>query len=98
MTKYPCQSCKGEGTWIEVVLEETGEGPTESCGWCQGEGMIEHGTKVHRDICITKAFDLINTRFMPKEEMDAETAEEINVQEAAIEKMLIKLYNTSFGL
>ena len=48
MTKsFPCWVCGGKGTWIEPVTDE-GQGPRESCGYCEGEGMIEIGGAVHR--------------------------------------------------
>jgi hypothetical protein len=46
---FPCWVCKGEGTWVEPVLDY-GQGPTESCNYCNGEGMIEIGGKRHREI------------------------------------------------
>lgn len=48
--RFPCWVCKGKGTWVEVVLEETGQGPTESCAYCEGEGTIEIGGAVHQRI------------------------------------------------
>ena len=35
-----CQECGGAGGWVEVVLHETGQGPWEMCGWCEGTGKI----------------------------------------------------------
>ena len=48
--KFPCPYCHGEGSWIEVVLEETGEGPYYECGVCKGDGMIEIGGPIHQMI------------------------------------------------
>jgi hypothetical protein len=42
---YPCQECKGYGGHIEVVLQETGQGPWEDCGWCNGTGKVDGSTK-----------------------------------------------------
>lgn len=47
MKRFPCWVCGGKGTWIEPVTDE-GQGPLESCGYCEGEGMIEIGGKIHR--------------------------------------------------
>jgi hypothetical protein len=37
--KLPCQACHGMGGEIEPVLD-TGEGPWEECGWCEGTGLL----------------------------------------------------------
>lgn len=92
MKAYPCQACKGQGRWIEVVIPETGEGPMEYCGWCQGDGMIADGTKVHCDIAVTRCMDRICTRLIT-DECDPETMEEVNLQLARIEQQLRSLYN-----
>jgi DnaJ-class molecular chaperone len=42
---YPCQECGGDGRHIEVVLQETGQGPWEDCGWCNGTGKVDGPTK-----------------------------------------------------
>ena len=47
--RFPCPYCKGEGTWVEPVLDD-GSGPTYGCGFCDGSGMIEVGSEKHRDI------------------------------------------------
>lgn len=47
---FPCGVCKGKGTWIEVVIEETGQGPLESCFYCDGEGVIEINGPIHKRI------------------------------------------------
>lgn len=38
--KLVCQECGGAGGEINVVLPETGEGPWEPCGWCEGIGYV----------------------------------------------------------
>lgn len=48
--KFPCPYCKGKGNWIEVVIEETREGPFCECGVCEGEGMIPIGGRIHQMI------------------------------------------------
>ena len=47
--KFPCPYCKGAGTWVEPVLNY-GEGPEYTCGFCEGEAMIEIGGEKHRQI------------------------------------------------
>ncbi len=47
--KFPCPYCKGEGEWVEAVLDD-GSGPTYSCGCCGGDGMIEIGSEKHLQI------------------------------------------------
>src|SRR5690348_12722075 len=47
--KFPCPYCKGEGEWVEPVLDD-GSGPTYHCGFCNGEGMIEIGSDKHMQI------------------------------------------------
>jgi hypothetical protein len=37
--KLLCQDCGGVGHWVEVVLED-GSGPTYSCSWCEGTGLV----------------------------------------------------------
>lgn len=32
-----CAACHGRGSWKEPILD-FGEGPEESCGYCQGTG------------------------------------------------------------
>ncbi len=44
---FPCWVCKGRGGEKEIILDD-GSGPYEDCGWCEGEGMILIGGKVHR--------------------------------------------------
>ena len=44
---FPCPYCKGRGEWIEAVLDD-GSGPTVSCGWCAGKGMIAIGSELHQ--------------------------------------------------
>ncbi len=53
--RFPCPYCKGEGTWIEVVIEETGQGPQYECGGCDGEGTIEINGPIHQRIKDAKA-------------------------------------------
>ena len=43
----PCQDCNGMGGEKVVVLEDSGEGPFEECGWCLGTGRT---TKRLREI------------------------------------------------
>lgn len=47
---FPCPYCKGQGSWIEVVIEETGEGPIYQCGICEGEAMVEIDGRIHDKI------------------------------------------------
>lgn len=47
--RFPCPYCKGEGSWVEPVLDD-GSGPTVDCGFCGGEGMIEIGSEKHMEI------------------------------------------------
>jgi hypothetical protein len=76
MKRFPCWVCKGKGTWVEVVIEETGQGPTESCNYCSGEGTIEIGGAVHKRIVAERvAMELI--RFGKKEEYSYEELLEI---------------------
>jgi hypothetical protein len=52
MTKpksFPCPYCKGQGTWVEPVLDY-GQGPTYECGGCDGKGMIEINGPIHQRI------------------------------------------------
>lgn len=48
--KFPCPYCKGKGNWIEVVIEETHQGPYCECGVCEGDGMIPIGGRIHQMI------------------------------------------------
>jgi hypothetical protein len=48
-SKFPCPYCKGEGSWVEAVLDD-GSGPTYNCGFCDGDGMIEIGSEKHKEI------------------------------------------------
>lgn len=34
-----CQECGGAGSYIEPVLDY-GEGPSYTCGWCEGKGHM----------------------------------------------------------
>lgn len=66
---FPCWVCRGKGTWVEVVIHETGQGPLERCGYCEGEGLIEIGGAIHRRIAAERiAIDII--KFVkPRQEM-----------------------------
>lgn len=65
---FPCWVCKGKGTWIEPVTDE-GYGPTESCGYCDGEGMIEIGGERHKEIAAERvALMILKYRPDAKEE------------------------------
>lgn len=55
---FPCPWCKGEGSWIDDVLEY-GMGPREYCGACDGDGFVVIGSKQHARIAIGSAFDRI---------------------------------------
>jgi hypothetical protein len=46
--KFPCPYCQGQGEWVEVVIEETGQGPLYTCGVCEGQGMIEIDGPIHQ--------------------------------------------------
>lgn len=37
--KLPCQECGGMGGEIIPILDY-GQGPWESCGWCEGTGLV----------------------------------------------------------
>lgn len=50
MRKFPCPYCKGQGGEIEIVIEETREGPYYDCGICEGQGMIPIGGRIHQMI------------------------------------------------
>ena len=65
---FPCWVCKAKGTWIEPVTDE-GYGPTESCGYCDGEGMIVIGGNIHKRITAERiALDIL--KFVnPKKEL-----------------------------
>ena len=57
MKSVPCWICKGEGSWVEPVLDY-GEGPEYTCGLCKGAGMIEIGGPLHQQYrreCMVKA-------------------------------------------
>jgi hypothetical protein len=45
--KYVCQDCRGRGGEIDVVLPETGQGPWEECGWCEGTGYVTPWMRGH---------------------------------------------------
>ena len=47
--KFPCPYCKGQGEWVEPVLDY-GEGPRYQCGFCKGDGMIEIDGPLHQII------------------------------------------------
>ena len=38
--KLICQECGGAGSFHEVVIPETGEGPDYNCGFCEGVGYV----------------------------------------------------------
>jgi hypothetical protein len=38
--KLVCQECAGAGSFHEVVIDETGEGPDYECGFCEGTGYV----------------------------------------------------------
>lgn len=46
---FPCWACRGEGRRKEPILDD-GSGPIETCGYCDGEGMIEIGGSLHKKI------------------------------------------------
>jgi hypothetical protein len=57
---FPCPICKGEGEWVEPVLED-GSGPSDWCNYCEKEGMIEIRGKVHRQVKAEKiALEIIH--------------------------------------
>lgn len=35
-----CQECRGSGGFVDVILDD-GSGPFETCGWCEGEGLVD---------------------------------------------------------
>lgn len=39
-----CQECGGSGGEVVPVLD-TGEGPFEECGWCEGTGRVTRWTR-----------------------------------------------------
>ena len=47
--RFPCPYCKGEGSWIEPVLDY-GEGPYYECGVCKGEGTIIIDGPIHQEL------------------------------------------------
>lgn len=49
MRCFPCPYCKGQGSWVEPVLDY-GQGPSYECGVCRGEGMIEINGPIHRQM------------------------------------------------
>lgn len=76
--KFPCWVCKGQGTWVEVVIEETGQGPLESCIYCEGEGTIETGGKIHRRIVAERiAMDILRFNQDSKVEWTNEELQEL---------------------
>ena len=38
-----CPACHGEGSWKDVILDD-GSGPSETCGYCGGSGVVSHAT------------------------------------------------------
>jgi len=46
---FPCWVCKGHGGERDIIIPETGQGPWYDCQYCEGEGMIEIGGRVHKD-------------------------------------------------
>lgn len=74
---FPCWVCGAKGTWVEPVTDE-GQGPTESCGYCEGEGMIEIGGEIHRRIVAEKiAMQIIKFKKPQKEEWTYQELQEI---------------------
>lgn len=47
--KFPCPFCKGQGGYIDVVLD-FGQGPYYECGICKGEGMIVIDGPIHKEL------------------------------------------------
>ncbi len=45
--RFPCPICKGKGNWVEPVTDE-GYGPVEWCSYCDGDGSLEIGGKLHK--------------------------------------------------
>ena len=76
---FPCPYCKGEGTWIEVVIPETGEGPTESCGVCNGTGFIGINSPEHRSIQYNHITEYCMTAFDKDEDWFLLTDEDQDV-------------------
>ena len=82
--QFPCWVCKGKGTWIEQVLDD-GSGPTESCCYCEGEGLIEIGGKRHREIRAEKiALDIISFVKPFKEEWTYQELQELGNKALAL--------------
>lgn len=48
--KFPCPYCRGQGGYTDIVIEETGQGPSYDCGVCEGAGMIIIGGPIHQKI------------------------------------------------
>lgn len=48
MKKFPCPYCKGQGSWVEPVVDH--QGPEYTCGFCEGAGMIEIDGPLHQII------------------------------------------------
>jgi len=76
---FPCWVCKGQGSWYEAVLYDgPGGGPLEECNYCEGEGMIEIGGKVHRRIVAEKiAMEIIKFRKDLKNEWTMQELQEL---------------------
>ena len=81
---FPCWVCKGKGSWVEVVIEETGQGPTEYCFYCDGKGMIEIGGAVHRRITALALAEKI-IRFVQPEQKEWTHEEILNLGNRAID-------------
>jgi len=81
---FPCWVCKGEGSRIDVVIEETGQGPIEYCGYCDGKGMIEIGGAVHRRITALALAEKI-IRFVRPEKEEWEYQEILDLGNRAID-------------
>lgn len=72
---FPCWVCKAKGSWVEPVTDE-GQGPTESCGYCDGHGMIEINGDTHKRIRAEKiALQIV--KYSSKREWDYEELLEI---------------------
>jgi hypothetical protein len=54
--KFPCPYCKGQGSWVEPVLD-CGQGPRYECGFCEGEAMIEINGPKHQRIKELRALE-----------------------------------------
>ncbi len=74
---FPCWVCRGQGTWVEPVTD-WGEGPTESCNYCDGQGLIEIGGKIHRRITAEAiAMKIIHFRKPKQEEWSMQELEQL---------------------